>query len=614
MRLKMTKVVILLMLALIAAGCPGCAEKSTDVGSQGQNGLPSIAEKSPGAPEIGGLAPGDMPLCYSPDFRTIYVMHYADPDQGGGVIIGDYTKPVDLYRVDNGQRIRVASGIPFITYARWSTDGKYLGMAGGGQLYILNFDNNSLDAVNKLVNLPSAVFFGWSPDSKTVYVEHEYVVNAAVFNVESREGLPSYEIRENFPIFKAMLSDNLFIGTVSPEPSTSETVIMDGEGHVQKSVDLGKFRDVAGNSILQVGKGDFGLAYYADVDVDNPGGALLTDKYIYQCQFLPQGGVIYTTPGETGAELNYELNVITQKEQKKVRVSGPHFNVWPDGKFVDVCGWRAEKLSLPGLTVVQRQDSPLYNEETGRIIACARGAISAYIENYEHIRNLDDQALKQELNRYYADTWELVEQVALTDTYEELRNRPPAPYVRAGQCHLSGQVKSLEIHGDDSATLVAGFLSTCQVFGPSDDSDHGILPNPTAVSGWSFETAYEMINLDGSWYVTGLSTFPRSRERKEITELVDAFIASSQNNGSAPVLDDQSRQFFEQLRGKELRAGQIQFWNMSEPYRSPNAGQANFALVYLYAGEAGYKLIFSHEPGQDWQIESIRDSSRPGLF
>lgn len=123
-----------------------------------------------------------------------------------------------------------------------------------------------------------------------------------------------------------------------------------------------------------------------------------------------------------------------------------------------------------------------------------------------------------------------------------------------------------------------------------------------------------MVKLDGSWYVTGLSTFPRSRERKEIAELVDDYIASSQRNSPAPVQDDQSSQFYEQIRGKELRAGQIQFWNMSDPYRSPNAAQASFALVYLYAGEARYKLVISREPALDWQIESINDSSHPGLF
>ena len=207
MRLKVTNIVVLLALVLIAAGCAERAEKSADAESRWQNGLPSIVEKAPGVPEIGGLAPGDIPLCYSPDLRTIYVMNYAEPDREFGVITGDYTQTVDLCRLDNGQRTKVASGIPFITLARWSPDGKYLGMAGGGQMHVLNTDNNNLDAVNKLVNIPSAVSFGWSPDSKKVYVEHEYVVNGAVFDVESHEGRPSYEIRENFPIFKAMLSD-----------------------------------------------------------------------------------------------------------------------------------------------------------------------------------------------------------------------------------------------------------------------------------------------------------------------------------------------------------------------------------------------------------------------
>ncbi|NLI11271.1 hypothetical protein [Pelotomaculum propionicicum] len=610
MRLKMTQLVVLLVLVLIAVGCAGRTEKSKNIENREQNGLPSIVEKSPGVPEIGGLAPGDMPLCCSPDLKTVYVMNYADPEPEFGVIIGDYTIPVDLYRLDNGQRTKVASGIPFITLARWSPDGKYLGIAGGRQLHVLNFEDNSLDSVNNLVNIPSAVFFGWSPDSKTVYVENKNVVNGAVFNVESHEGLPSYRIKERFPFFKAKLSDNLFLGTVMSDLSTSETVIMDGEGHAQKSVGRGKFRDLAGNSILQVGKGDFGLAFYADVNA--PEGVLLTDKFIYQCQFLPQGGIIYTTPGETGAKLSYDLTVVTQKEQKTVKVSGPYFNVWPDGRFVDVCGCRAERLDLPELAVVHQQDRHLYEEEKDKIIACARGAISAYIEYYHRFSNLDDQALKQELSRYYADTREPVEQVALTDIYEELRNRPSAPYLRADERHLTGQIKFMEIHDNDRATLVAGFLSTWQMFVPSGDNDRGVLPNPSAVSGSSFETAYEMIKLDGSWYVTGLSTFPRSRERQEIAELVDDFIAYSQSNGPAPVQDEQSRQFYEQIRGKEVRAGQIQFWNMSDPYRSPNAEQSNFALVYLYAGEARYKLVFSRE--QDWRIESIHDSSHPGLF
>lgn len=516
-----------------------------------------------------------------------------------------------LYRLDNGERTRVASGIPFITLASWSPDGKYLGTAGGHQLHILDSDNNSLDAVNKLTNLPAAEFFGWSPDSKTVYAEHDYVVNGAVFNVETHEGLPSYRIRESFPFFKAMLSDNLFIGTLMSEPSTSETVIMDGEGHVQKSVGEGKFRDVAGNGILQVGKGDFGLAFYADVNT--PEGVLLTDKFIYQCQFLPQGGIIYTTPGETGAELNYNLTVLTQKEQKTVQVSGPHFNVWPDGRFVDVCGYRTERLSLPELAVAQQQDRPLYEEDKDKIIACARGAISSYLEHYHHLKNADNQALKQELSRYYADTREPVEQVALTDIYEELRNNPSEPYLRPGAHHLSGEIKSMEIHGDDRAALVAG-ISSRHAVSHSDDNDAGVFAKPVAVSGWSFEAAYEMIKLDGSWYVTGLSTFPRSRERVEIAELVDSFIASSQNNGLDPFHDEDSRQFYEQIRGKEIRAGQIQFWNMSDPHRSPNAEQANFALVYLYAGEARYELVFSRESTLDWQIENLKDSSQPGLF
>ncbi|WP_190239508.1 hypothetical protein [Pelotomaculum schinkii] len=69
---------------------------------------------------------------------------------------------------------------------------------------------------------------------------------------------------------------------------------------------------------------------------------------------------------------------------------------------MDICGCRTERLSLPELSVAQQQDRPLYEEEKGKIIAAARGAISTYIEHYYRLRNLDEQALKQELS---GTTW-----------------------------------------------------------------------------------------------------------------------------------------------------------------------------------------------------------------
>jgi len=56
----------------------------------------------------------------------------------------------------------------------------------------------------------------------------------------------------------------------------------------------------------------------------------------------------------------------------------------------------------------------------------------------------------------------------------------------------------MEIHDNDRDTLVAGFLSAWQMFSPSGDNDRGVLPNPLAVRGSSFEPAYEIIKLDGS--------------------------------------------------------------------------------------------------------------------
>jgi len=611
-RINFLNLAALLILAIVAVGCAGQPDKSSTADNPAKNGLPSIQSKSPGLPEVDGLDAGDIPLCYGPDLKILYVMNYTHPDPEMKVILGDYTLPVDLYRIENGQRTKMAAGIPFITLAQWSPDGQHLGIGGGQQLYILNTDNDSLDSVNELVNLPSAVHFGWSPDGKTVYAEHDAVPNGAVFNVETHKGLPAYKIKEPFPFFKAKLADNLFLGTVVQSVNSQpETVILDGAGQVQKSVARGNFRDADGNSILQVGIENFGLAFYADVN--DPKGMVLTNEYIYQCRFLPRGGVIFSTPGETGSELNYKLTVITQKEQRIINVSGPHFHVWPDGRFVDICGYRSERLSLPDLSATQQENRLLYSGDKAKITATVRGAASTYLDNYHRTENLDDQALKQALSRYYIDTRELVEQIAFTDVYEELKSRPLLPHFRAGANHLSGQIDSLIIYGDDRATLVAHFLFR-QIFLPSDAGTDSWLPFHSNVSGWGFGAAYEMVKREESWYVTGLSTFPESREKERIAEMVDDFIASVQRGAPAPVREEQSIQFYEQIKGKEIKAGQIQFWNMSEPHRSTSAEQAKIALVYLYAGGERYKLVLSRDLTLDWEIERLSDFSHSGIY
>jgi len=600
---------VLLIIAIAAAGCAGQQEKNKGVDGPAKNGLPSITAKSPGVPEINGLHPGDIPICYSSDLKALYVTNYSRPGQEIKAVLGDYTLPVDLYRLDGDQRTKLAAGIPFITLARWSPGGKYLGLAGGQQLYILNPGSGRLDSVNKAANLPSAVFFGWSPDGRTVYAEHDAVPNGAVYNVETSEGLPAYRINEPKPFFKAKLSDNLFLGTAMSDGRTAGTVIMDGEGQTQKSVAPGRFRDVAGNSILQAGNGGFGLAFYADVY--QPEGIILSDKYIYQCCFLPQGGVIYSTPGESSAELSYDLTVVTRKEQKTVKVSGPHFQVWPDGRFADVCGYRAERLSLPDLTVVLQQDRPPYGGEEEGIVAAARGAASSYIYYYFHSGSLDGRALRQELSRYYMDTREPVEQVALTDVCEEIKSRPS--HLRYGAHNLTGQIESLAVHGEDRASLTAR-LTSSDMFLHSDAADDPWLRFNSTAGGWAFDVVYEMVKRDGNWYVTGLSTFPAAQERERLAELVKIFIAAAKSGGPAPFRDEQSKQFYEQIKEKEIGAGQIQFWNMSEPHRSPDTGQARYALVYLYTGGERYRLVFSREETMDWEIESLRDSSRPGIL
>lgn len=109
-------------------------------------------------------------------------------------------------------------------------------------------------------------------------------------------------------------------------------------------------------------------------------------------------------------------------------------------------------------------------------------------------------------------------------------------------------------------------------------------------SAYAITRAWELVQHDGAWFVSGFSTFPHAGERRAVFAAAERWQAE---------------------RGQAFTIGEIQFWQMSEPHLAPEVQWANYARVHLRAGGQGYFLTLARKGGE-WQAGGLRsDSERP---
>ncbi|HAG08864.1 MAG TPA: hypothetical protein DCK87_04775 [Desulfotomaculum sp.] len=529
-------------------------------------------------------------------------MNYSDEINGLNVIAGDYTRKVNIYKMslDNGQKTMIVQGIPFISLAKISLDGKYLALMSGGELRLLQLSSEKL--TGNIGSPPNLTHFGWSPDGKKIYTENEVFPNNIIYSVESGQKRFPYEQGPEEPFYKASYKiaqgKEVFVGTdMAADKYGNEmpvTVILDKNQNIKRTLSIGRVRDIFKNNIIQVGKEGFELLFIPNYETWRQ--KILSEDYIYQCAFTPDGDVIYTTKGKIKENPCYSLNLFDPKNnrQKTVEVSGPHFCLWPDRRYIDICGYREERLSLPDLKQVKHKDRNLYTGEKARIIAALYHASDVYFKNF--YRKNEPKKLGKELEKYFVNTSYPVPQEALFDVHQELIHRSSSETHRYHIIH--GTLEDLKINGG-RASVKAGFVT---------ESDYG---------SWSFISAFEMIKINNNWYITGLATFPESGERKRVMSVVQKFIDGAEKGKMYYFQDEKSNVLYKKIIKKKIKIGQVQFWSLSEPQLASNAGNAAYAKVYLDVEDKRYKLLVkknSFRNVERWYIERLDDERLWYLF
>ncbi len=593
-RMKLRINIFILLLCLLLSGCsPGgtqvtkeSEQETADLNSQ-QDLLKDRWDRE--------FSRENIIISISPDQLSYYCMQPASAyhsDDFPRTIKGAEPVGMNLYRVDSqtGVRELIIADFPVVTLARWNPRGTMLAMMGGRQLIIYDAEKNSLIMQGELEN-EQVSYFGWSSDG-TIYTELPDLPNGSIIFPIEEIVLPAYETYEEV-YYKYKIDNDLSYGTWVDKLSNEElkqygglarpvTVIARNDGTIIKKMGYGRFRDACGNSILQVGENLFGLYYTPDVE-NAENIITLSEEYIYGACFAWEGKIAYLVQSDNREENNFVLCIADRNGEKikEFDVTGSNLLLSPGKEIICAKGGQDEEIDLTTLSLMNSVNASQLGHVEQEIYRTIRGAMDTYCK-WDMIGESDWQAV----DKYFIDTHE-PEQWAWFDIMHTFKE---TAYERSSNKYfISLALQELEIEGNRASTVL-----NCMVKGSSG-------------CGSGQQWALELIEENGRWQVTGLSTFPDSQPRREIESLVSTILKKGTRDSI----------FQGQLNGREVSMGQIQFWQLSSPQLAADVEKANYCKVYLKVQEnekeSIYKLIFRKDQNY-WVVNTFTKENLSSLF
>ncbi|MCC5909055.1 MAG: membrane lipoprotein lipid attachment site-containing protein [Clostridiaceae bacterium] len=514
-------------------------------------------------------------LTIDPNGKEMYWMERIEIDGFMPVVKGETREKVRISKEDiaTGEQKIVIKEIPFVSKVLWNAKGNLVAFGGGERLTIYDAENKSTIMKEKLQEDTITNFF-WSPtDENKLYSEQTNLANGSIYYLTSQKKVEAYETREE-TYYKGKLDSNYYYGTkwdlVNGE---IKTVILDKQGKIIKGLTPGRFRDAYQKSLVVVGEGEFGLYYIKDINRSQE-VITLTEEHVYDVKFITDGKIAYTTKTKDIEENSFYLNIVsdTGRQLKKMKVYGDSIAVLPDGKAGYISGPHWQLVDFIQNNKVN--SSTVEGEETNdlqEIYPVIRGAMTT-LYDFE----LKGQQNRNKIKKYFKNT-HAPEQWAYFDIEKMFEERPASK--PTGDYVISIELKSYDMTlSGDEASITIG-VNTKNSYGRSVDMEY----------------ALELIKKEGSWYITGFSTFPYSPEYKEISIIVEETIASIQKG----------KLFSGELKDKEISIGQIQFWISGMSQLAPSVENANAAKVFLKVSnqdkEEIYKLVLEKMNESYWE-------------
>ncbi len=595
MGFKKPYLILVILGCFLMAGCQNGAGEGDAVSGSGLNteGLITFYE----LPAQLQHEADNLIVSMSPDKKTAYIMKpsivKAKLKAVDEIIKGYNPVAMSLIREElaTGQQEIIVADMPVATSAKWDSTGQVLAMVGGDHLTIYDASQGKVLMENILAN-EQITDFGWSPDGKKIYTSHPNLPNGSIIDLENQTISHKYENDVKL-YYKGQLDSTHYYATYIAEQTEEElkkagwvsvpkSVIADSSGNIVKIVAEGRFKDSYQRALLQVGENRFGLDYIPDINV--PDKVInLTEEFVYDAKFVAGGKLAYIIKDADPEKNLFALNLVDTdgKLIQSYTVTGATMCLSPDGKNIAVKGNGDMFIDV---TKPSPPIKPVINENyVEEIYATIRGAVDLYAALM--CSQLED---KTALNEYFTDT-HAPEQWALQDMSLFFEETKPALGVSNYATEIVANIGRID---EDKATMLIGF-SVVNSWGSG------------AGEGW----ALELIKEEQGWLITGISTFPDSKESAEVYK-VAADLVKKVQEGSV---------FEGQLKDKAVTIGQIQFWSLSSPHKAANIDYANYCKVYLTTYDNGqkkiYKLILEREgQNNNWKFDSFSDKNLSSLF
>lgn len=521
-------------------------------------------------------------LTTSKDEKYSYVMtRIKEAKDSQRFIKGAYIVTVNLMKIDNKTKEMkvLASKIPFISTVKWNSDKTVVAFCGGERLSIYDTKVNKLILNNELKNEP-ITYFGFSPDGRKVYTEHPSIINSSIIYLDSNKIVHSYEKKENI-YYKGILDSNYYYATKTEDSyGKSSIIIVDKKESVVKDLPLGRFRDSYRKAFLKTGKENFGLFYIKDINEEDQ-FKKITDEFILDVKFIGNGKFIYTTEIKDVEKNRFYLHLVNENgdEENKIEISNGVVALLPNGEKAYVGGYKQEVIDLKSFHIEKS-----INHETGEeenVFKTLRGAMEV-LYKYE-INDLKDF---EGLKKYFLDT------------------KNPDQWAYFDITNILKESQKISLNGVNHKTSL--YLDNFKLYDNDTKATARVKASVQSYSGsgLSMENSVELIKVDNKWYITGLSTFPNSKEYKTVKTKVEALITLIKS-GNLTLQNN----IHSELEGKNIEVGQIQFWQMSDPHLATNIEYSNHCKVYLKVKENNkeliYKMLLTKAYENKWMLDTI---------
>lgn len=531
--------------------------------------------------------PGQVLLSVSPGGEEVFLMEKSPGEGLPDVILGDPADQVRILRknVQTGEQKTIVDGIPFVSKVAWSPDGNLVAFGGGERLTIYDPVNDRL-VMEEILSMETISGFYWSPDSKDkLYTEQPDLANASIYYLSSQRKVEAYETREE-TYYKGRLDNDYYYGTKWDfTTGQMQTVVLDKHRKVIKTIGPGLFRDAYQKSLLLGNDHGFGLSYIKDITRPDQVVAL-TDEYVYDAKFVTGGQIAYTVQaGDTTGNAFYLYIASPEGRQlKRLKVYGGRIALSPDGTFGYVNGPVWQRVDFVDHTLAE-DNLPGAGAEVNLagIYETIRGGMTTYYEyRFRGKRNWVD------LDKYFINTdtpaqWALFDMETI---FRRENGKLPAP-----RYALNIRVMDFQLHPAGERAAFRIRVST--------RSSEG--------TGKVVDYALELIKSSEHWYITGFSTFPDSEERRLVEETVQDIITGIQLGNT----------LYDELQGKPMKIGQVQFWNKGMNYFAPLVARADAVKVFLHTGPPGageiYKLVLEKTEQMDWKVVKLTQEDLGGL-